>query len=83
MLIVKIGVPEVLSLLIQQADVQNMKEAVSSAVDVMQTMASSVCSALSKVRSLFLFGFLIYSLCVYRFSGPLFLVILQSLDFGI
>lgn len=35
-----------------RADVQNMKEAVSSAVDVMQTMASSVCSALSKVEEL-------------------------------
>ncbi|OIS96841.1 PREDICTED: QWRF motif-containing protein 2-like [Nicotiana attenuata] len=32
------------------ADVQNVKDAISSAVDVMQAMASSICSSLSKVE---------------------------------
>ena len=32
-----------------QADVQNLKDAVGSAVDVMQAMASSICSLSSKV----------------------------------
>ncbi|XP_057964377.1 QWRF motif-containing protein 2 [Malania oleifera] len=32
------------------ADIQSMKEAVGSAVDVMKTMASSICSLLSKVE---------------------------------
>lgn len=33
-----------------QADIDSLKAAVSSAVDVMQAMGSSVCSVLSKVR---------------------------------
>ncbi|PIA33173.1 hypothetical protein AQUCO_04200141v1 [Aquilegia coerulea] len=32
-----------------RADIQNMKDAICSAVDVMQAMASSICSSLSKV----------------------------------
>lgn len=36
-----------------QADAQNLKEALGSAVDVMQAMASSTCSLLSKVIPFF------------------------------
>ena len=38
-------------LLLQQSDVQSVKDAISSAVDVMQAMASSIYSPLSKVIS--------------------------------
>lgn len=38
--------------LYKQADIQKVKHAVGSAVEVMQTMGSSVCSQLSKVTSL-------------------------------
>jgi hypothetical protein len=34
----------------EQADAQGVKEAVNSAVDVMHTMASSMCTLLSKVH---------------------------------
>ncbi|RVX00058.1 Protein snowy cotyledon 3 [Vitis vinifera] len=36
-----------------RADIQNLKDAICSAVDVMQAMASSICSLLSKVISFF------------------------------
>lgn len=36
---------------VQQADLQKVKDAVSSAVDVMQAMGSSICPLLSKVSS--------------------------------
>lgn len=35
----------------QQADIEDVKDAVGSAVDVMQAMASSICSLLSKVHA--------------------------------
>ena len=41
--------------LILQADIQNLKDAVGSAVDVMQVMGSSIYSLVSKVISFFLF----------------------------
>ncbi|KAF8377631.1 hypothetical protein HHK36_031013 [Tetracentron sinense] len=44
-----------------RADIQNVKDVVGSAVDVMQAMASSICSLLSKVKLLlfFLISFLV------------------------
>lgn len=38
-----------ITLIFQQADIQSLKEAIGSAVDVMQAMASSICSLLPKV----------------------------------
>ena len=38
-------------LLLRQADVQSVKDAIGSAVDVMQAMSSSIYSLLSKVIS--------------------------------
>lgn len=40
------------SLVFYQADIQNLKDAVGSAVDVMQAMASSICYLSSKVTAL-------------------------------
>lgn len=40
---------------LSQADIQNVKDAICSAVDVMQGMASSICSLLTKVVLLSLF----------------------------
>lgn len=37
-----------------QADIDSLKVAICSAVDVMQAMASSICSLLSRVRFMFL-----------------------------
>ncbi|MBA0573079.1 hypothetical protein Golob_000373, partial [Gossypium lobatum] len=34
------------------ADIQNLKDAISSAVEMMQAMASSICSLLSKVEEM-------------------------------
>ena len=42
--------------LLLQADVHNVKDAISSAVDVMQAMASSICLLLSKVIFLKLYN---------------------------
>ena len=46
-----------------KADIQNLKDAVGSAVDVMQAMASSICSLSVKVISLFFFLFTLHPLC--------------------
>ena len=41
------------SCLISQADLLEVKDAISSALDIMQAMGSSICSLLSKVNCLY------------------------------
>lgn len=40
--------------LLLQADIDSLKVAICSAVDVMQAMASSICSLLPRVRTVYL-----------------------------
>lgn len=47
----KLTVAKFVMFLVHQADILEVKHAVSSAVDVMQSMGSSICSLLSKVSS--------------------------------
>ena len=55
-LVLTIASDSLFPILLLQADVHNVKDAISSAVDVMQAMASSICLLLSKVILLKLYG---------------------------
>lgn len=48
--------------LLLQADIDSLKKAICSAVDVMQAMASSICSLLPRVRFVVIYGYIF----VYR-----------------
>lgn len=70
--------------LLSQADIQDVKDAICSAVDVMQGMASSICSLVPKVVLLnFLNIFLVQSYLLQNSTSSFYLYFLRLMNYNI